>query len=186
MESAELYVWRVANQKRTAERMADVDVLILDLSSAGIEGECRLAGYEGGIELLSFSHGIAQQISGDAGTSKSGAQRNAGKPAHQKFTVTKYQDKTSPALLAAAKDGLVIPTVKLTVGQKDEGKVERTFMCMLTDAVIREMLVRGGGGGKPQETVIVDYGKIEWDYAAKAAGPGDVQSTWSLDSQSGE
>lgn len=163
-----------------------MEVLILDLSSAGIEGECRLAGYEGGIELLSFSHGIAQQISGDAGTARSGAQRNAGKPAHQEFTVTKYLDETSPALLTAAKDGLVIPTVKLTVGQNDEGKMERTFMFTLTDAVIHAMFVGGGDGGQMQETVTFSYRKIEWDYAAKAAGPGDVPATWSLDSQTEE
>jgi len=43
-----------------------MDVIILDPGST-ITGECALTGYVGKIELLSYSHGVAQQITGDHG-----------------------------------------------------------------------------------------------------------------------
>ncbi len=40
-----------------------MDVLILDCGT--IKGESKLADYADKIEVLSFSHGVAQQITGD-------------------------------------------------------------------------------------------------------------------------
>ena len=41
-----------------------MDVLILDCGDA-IKGESTLADFKDKIEILSFSHGVAQQITGD-------------------------------------------------------------------------------------------------------------------------
>lgn len=62
-----------------------MEVLIMDCGDA-IKVDCQLAGYQGQIELLSFSHGVAQQITGDQSNTK----RTSGKPNHQDFTVTKW------------------------------------------------------------------------------------------------
>jgi hypothetical protein len=52
-------------------------VLILDCGE-GIKGECRREGYVNKIDVLSYSHGIAQPITGDPDKPK----RTAGKPNH--------------------------------------------------------------------------------------------------------
>ena len=40
-----------------------MDAIILEVPH--IQGESRLNGFEGAIEVLSFSHGVAMQVSGD-------------------------------------------------------------------------------------------------------------------------
>src|SRR5271163_2476561 len=109
-----------------------MDVIILDCSSATISGECQLADYIGMIELLSYSHGVAQQITGDQSNTK----RTSGKPNHQDFTVTKYQDMSSCNLINNCNTATPIATVKITVGQNDNGNVTATWVYQLTNALI--------------------------------------------------
>ncbi len=54
-----------------------MDVIILDMGP-DVKGEATQHGFKDKIELLSFSHGVAMQITGDIGTSE----RTAGKPNH--------------------------------------------------------------------------------------------------------
>ena len=140
-----------------------MDVLILDCGDS-IRGECALINYEGKIELLSYSHGVAQQITGD----QSDAKRNSGKPNHQDFTVTKYQDLASCNLINNCNTATPIPTVTITVGQNDNGKVTPTWVYVLTNALISSIWVGGGGGGKPLETVTFNYPAISWTYKQQA------------------
>ena len=120
-----------------------MDVLILDCGDS-IKGECTLTNYVGKIELLSYSLGVAQQITGD----QSDAKRISGKPNHQDFTVTKYQDLASCNLINNCNTATTIPTVTVTVGQNDNGNVTPTWVYVLTNALISSISVGGGGGGK--------------------------------------
>src|SRR3954463_8008903 len=95
-----------------------MDVIILDCGT-DIKGESLLSDYKDKIEILSFSHGVAQQITGDQSNQK----RTSGKPNHQDFTITKYMDLASCGLIDACNQAKLLPTVKLTVGQNDAGKV---------------------------------------------------------------
>ena len=88
-----------------------MDVLILDCGDS-IKGECSLTNYVGKSELLSYSLGVARQITGD----QSNAKRTSGKPNHQDFTVTKYQDLASCDLINNCNTATTIPTVTITVG----------------------------------------------------------------------
>jgi type VI secretion system secreted protein Hcp len=135
-----------------------MEIIILDLSSASISGECQLEGYKGMIELLSYSHSGAGQITGE----KSNAARTSGSPGHQNFTVTKYLDLASVQLIDFCNQGKNIPTATITVGQNDGGKVTRLVVYTLTNALIDSVSVGGGGGGKPLETVIFNYTAISW------------------------
>jgi type VI secretion system secreted protein Hcp len=100
-----------------------MDVLILDCGNS-IKGECALTNYVGKIELLSYSHGVAQQITGDQRNTKP----TSGKPNHQDFTVTKYQDLASCNLINNCNTATPIPTVTITVGQNDNGNVTPTWV----------------------------------------------------------
>jgi type VI secretion system secreted protein Hcp len=162
-----------------------MDVLILDLSSAGIKGECMLTDYNGMIELLSYSHGVGQQISGDQSNTK----RTSGKPSHQDFTVTKYVDLASCQLIDYCNQAKPISTAKILVGQNDNGKVTVTMVYELTNALVSSVSVGGGGGGKPQETVTFNYTKISWKYVAQGANATDASATsakWNLATNSPE
>ena len=68
-----------------------MDVIIMDMG-ADVKGESNLTDFKDKMELLSFSHGVAMQITGDI----SNSERTSGKPNHQDMTVTKYLDAASP------------------------------------------------------------------------------------------
>ena len=160
-----------------------MDVLILDCGD--IKGECTLSDFKDKIELLSFSHGVAQQITGDASNQK----RTSGKPNHQDMTVTKYVDLASCGLIDSCNQAKLVATVKLTVGQNDAGKVIPIIVYTLTNALISSVSVGGGGGGKPQETVTLNYSKIQWDYKQQKTDittPGVNSAKWSLETNKAE
>lgn len=161
-----------------------MDVLILDCGE-NVKGECTLDGFKDKIELLSFSHGLAQQITGDASNQK----RTSGKPNHQDMTVTKYLDLSSCNLIDYCNQAKLVPTAKLTVGQSDDGKVNPTIVYTMTNVLISSVSVGGGGGGKPQETVTLNYTKIKWDYKPQktdVSTPGTNSAKWSLESNKAE
>jgi type VI secretion system secreted protein Hcp len=154
-----------------------MDVIIIDCGD--IAGECQLADYVGKIELLSFSHGVAQQITGDQSNTK----RTSGKPNHQDFTVTKYLDMASAKLIDYCNQAKPIPTVTITVGQNDNGHVTKIWVYVLTNALISSVSVGGGGGGKPQETVTFNYTAISWTYAQQksdVSDAGNLAAKWNL------
>lgn len=160
-----------------------MDVLILDCGD--IKGECTLTDFKDKIELLSFSHGVAQQVTGDASNQK----RTSGKPNHQDMTVTKYVDLASCGLIDSCNQAKLVSTVKLTVGQNDAGKVVPIIVYTLTNALVSSVSVGGGGGGKPQETVTLNYSKIQWDYKQQKTDittPGVNSAKWSLETNKAE
>jgi type VI secretion system secreted protein Hcp len=155
-----------------------MDVLILDCGD-NLKGECQLTDYKDKIEILSYSHGVAQQITGDQSNQK----RTSGKPNHQDFTVTKYVDLASCGLIDSCNQAKVIPTVKITVGQNEAGSVIPFMVYQLTNALISSVSVGGGGGGKPQETVTFNYTAINWAYKQQinnVSDSGTNSAKWSL------
>jgi type VI secretion system secreted protein Hcp len=154
-----------------------VDVMILDCGA--INGESTLTGYANKIEILSYSHGVAQQITGDQSNQK----RTSGKPNHQDFTITKYLDLATPSLISYCNQATPLPTVTVTIGQNESGKVNPYMVYTLTNALVSSVSAGGGGGGKPQETVTFNYTAISWTYKVQSAAVGDSgqnSSTWNL------
>ncbi|PWT90567.1 MAG: type VI secretion system tube protein Hcp [Proteobacteria bacterium] len=155
-----------------------MDVLILDCGT-DIAGECLLSDYTGKIELLSFSHGVAQQITGDQSNTK----RTSGKPNHQDFTVTKYVDLASCKLIDFCNQAKPLASITVTVGQNDNGTVVKYFTYVMTNALISSVSVGGGGGGKPQETVTFNYTKMTWTYnqqKEEVGTSGNNSAIWDL------
>jgi type VI secretion system secreted protein Hcp len=155
-----------------------MDVLILDCGDA-IKGESTMTGYTDKIEVLSYSHGVAQQITGDQSNQK----RTSGKPNHQDFTITKYLDLSTPSLIDYCDQAKPIPSVVLTIGQNENGAVNAYMTYTLTNALVSSVSAGGGGGGKPQETVTFNYTAIAWAYKLQTAAVGDSgtnSATWNL------
>ena len=157
---------------------SNVDVLILDMGD-GLKGESNVPGYENKIELLSFSHGVAMQITGDIGATE----RTSGKPNHQDFTVTKYLDASSPALNQACCEGRAFPRADVIVGHNDGGSMVELIRYTLDNVLISSISIGGGGGDKPVETVTLNYNKITWSFNPRrhvADDAGAVEGKWDL------
>ena len=155
-----------------------MDVLLMKLNPA-IDGTSSLDKYEKQVELLSFSHGVAMQITGDI----SNTERTSGKPNHQDFTVTKYLDQASPKLNEGCCKGDNFTDVLITVARNDKGAVLPLITYKLENVVLSSISVGGGGGDKPVETVTMNYNKITWDFHTQhdeGGEQGHISTLWNL------
>lgn len=155
-----------------------MDVLLMKMTPP-IDGTSTMDQYAKHIELLSFSHGVAMQITGDI----SNTERTSGKPNHQDFTITKYLDQASPKLNEACCKGENFTSVEVVVARNDKGVVLPLIKYTLKNVVLSSVSIGGGGGDKPVETVTLNYNHITWDFTSqKAAGAkeGHVPAKWDL------
>ena len=116
-----------------------MDVLLMKMDPA-IPGTSTMKDVEGQIELLSFSHGVAMQITGDV----SNTERTSGKPNHQDFTVTKYLDQSSPKLNESCCKGDNFKTVEIVVARNDKGAVLPLIKYTLKNVVLSSVSIGGG------------------------------------------
>jgi type VI secretion system secreted protein Hcp len=156
-----------------------VDVIILDMGP-DVKGESNVSGFKDKIELLSFSHGVAMQITGDVSTSE----RTSGKPTHQDMTVTKYLDRASPVLNQSCCEGKAFPQVDIIIGRNDSGSLVELMRYTLKNVVISSVSIGGGGGDRPVETLTLNYGEISWNFSRMKDGGGGaeapVKGRWNL------
>jgi type VI secretion system secreted protein Hcp len=144
-----------------------------------VTGESSLTDYVGKMELLSFSHGVAMQITGDI----SNTERTSGKPNHQDMTVTKYLDAASPVLAQGCCQGTGYPQVDIIIGRNDSGKVIELMRYTMKNVLVSSISVGGGGGDKPVETVTLNYNDIAWKFTSQKSTIGQngvVNGTWNL------
>lgn len=144
-----------------------MDVLIMDMGP-NVKGESSIRGYEGKIELLSFSQSVATQHIGDLSAGERTSGRDRGN--RQNMTVTKYLDSASPTLHQASIEGKQFPEVKIIIGRKDGGEVSELIRYNMKGVLISSISVGGGDGGKPVETLMLDYNQITWDYTPHRPG----------------
>ena len=155
-----------------------MDVLLMKMDPP-IPGTSTMDKFAEQIELLSFSHGVAMQITGDI----SNTERTSGKPNHQDFTITKYLDRASPSLNESCCKGDNFKSVEVVVGRNDKGEVIPLIKYTLKNVVLSSVSIGGGGGDKPVETVTMNYNHITWDFAtqnAEGAKKGHVPGKWDL------
>jgi type VI secretion system secreted protein Hcp len=154
-----------------------MDVLIMDIPK--IPGECQLPDYQEKIELLTFGHAVAMQMSGEVGH----PERISGRPHHQEFSVTKYLDSASPLLNLACCMGADQGTVKITLGRKEKGSVLAVMVYELSHVIISSVSVGGGGGSIPVEALTLNYTHITWTFIPPKAGTGkaeNIKSGWDV------
>ncbi|WP_035056420.1 Hcp family type VI secretion system effector [Andreprevotia chitinilytica] len=158
-----------------------MDAIILDLGS-DIKGECTLEGYTDKIEVMSYSHNVAMQVTNDV----SNTERTSGKPHIGEFTVTKFVDKSTPTLNEFCCAGKDLPEVKITIGRnaaEGDGKIMPYIVYTLTNVIFSNVSVSGGAGGKPVETLSLNFTKIKWELTSQktdGSKEGTAASTWDL------
>ncbi len=153
----------------------------LKIEGPDVKGDSQVDGYEGEIEILSFSWGVSNpntigRISGAGGGS--------GKVTVSDFSVGKRIDKASPKLFRSAvvadhfldpdDDGDSVP-IRLMMTYTPEGSdasVEVLSM-ELNNAVISELHAewrKSGGDDSPMETVSFTFGQVKVNYSEQEDG----------------
>ncbi|MEW5929332.1 MAG: type VI secretion system tube protein Hcp [Gemmatimonadota bacterium] len=155
--------------------MADV----IMLSITDVPGTSQITGYEAQIEVLSYSHGVSQQVTGDV----TNTERTSGRPMHQDFHLTKYLDKATPLLNQKCCEATNLGQVIVTIGRNDAGAVIPLIIYTMEDCIISSVSVGGGGGDKPVESLSLNYASIKWDYTAQneeSGEAGTVSGGWDV------
>ena len=157
-----------------------MDAIILDMGP-DVRGESTRGSYVGKMELLSFSHGVAMQVTGDISSSE----RTSGRPSQQDMTVTKYLDSASPVLNQSCCEGRVFPQVEIIIGRDDHGSVVELMRYTLKNVLISSISIGGGGGDRPVETLTLNYTEIKWTYTPQKQGDSE-EGRWNLSTNSAE
>lgn len=138
-----------------------MDTILMQIKD--VPGTSQLAGYADQIEVLSYSHGVAMQVTGDVGNTE----RTSGTAGGGEFHVTKYLDAATPLMSQKCCEAASLGEVKLTVGRNDGGTVIPFIIYTLSDVFITSIHGDIDGGDKPVESLTLNYSAIEWDYTAQ-------------------
>jgi type VI secretion system secreted protein Hcp len=125
------------------------------LSLDQIQGDVTAAGYEGQIELMSFSHGLSHPPSTTDGVS--------GKLSVAEITVTKTTDRASPRLIEAAIIGRVFAKARITFASSGEGKLVAYLEVDLSNARVTSVAT-SSGGDRPVEQLSLACEQIRWTF----------------------
>ena len=148
----------------------------------GVDGESSDAKHKGEIEILSYSWGVSQAITGTvSSTGTFSGQRCDMTP----VTVVKQLDKSSPKLAQACAAGEHLKSAVLTLSRAG-GDKQPYMKYKLSDVLVESVRTGGasqGEGGVPTEEVGLRFAKIELEYTVigtdgKAAG--NVAGGWDL------
>ena len=152
------------------------------LKIEGVDGESTDAKHKGEIEILSFSWGVSQAITGTVSSSGTFSGQRCDMTA---VTIVKQLDKSSPKLAQACAAGEHFKGATLTLCRA-AGDKQPYMKYKLSDVLLESVRTGGstqGEGGVPTEEVGLRYAKIELEYTVvgtdgKAAG--NVAGGWDL------
>jgi type VI secretion system secreted protein Hcp len=125
------------------------------LSLDQIQGDVTAAGYEGQIELMSFSHGLSLPQSTTDGVS--------GKLSVTEITVTKATDRASVRLIEAAVMGKVFAKARIAFASSDQDRFVAYLVVDLTNARVSSVAT-SSGGDRPVEQLSLVCEQIRWTF----------------------
>ena len=124
-----------------------------------IKGEATAKGFEGQIDIESFSWGLTQ--TGSLATGGGGAGKASFQDIHFELPVS----SASPLLAKSCATGEHIKLATLTV-HKELGDY---YTIKMTDVLISSYQSAGAGDERPEESFSLNFAKIEFDYRAQKA-----------------
>jgi type VI secretion system secreted protein Hcp len=122
--------------------------MVLDAGSSA-PGESQVAGHANQIDVLAWSWGMAQSVSGSA----SGA--NPGRVSIQSLSLVKYTDAATSPLMTACASGQILPTATLTV-RNVAGTTTDFYQVGLTNVRVSSVS-QGGSSGQDRLTETVTF-----------------------------
>lgn len=123
-----------------------------------IKGEAQQKGFEGQIEILSFSWGVSQAGGFSYGTGGTSAQANL-----QDLSLSFRHGPASPKLMLHCATGKHITTAVLTCLRASD-KPEKYLEITLTDVVISSYQTGGSGDDMPIESMSLNFAEIKEEY----------------------
>jgi len=120
-----------------------------------VPGSSQLEGYNGAIDVLSFSWGASNAVGATPGGSR------ASRPEFSEITFMKTMDSASPVLLQALTTGRIFAkaTVTLLISAGDSQQAYSTIV--LRDVVVTSQQL-SGSSENPTESVSLKFGAVEW------------------------
>src|SRR5687768_3953023 len=128
----------ITQQHSHSRRTKMADVILADIT--GLEGTSQMEGFAKKSERLSYSHGASIQVTSNISNTES----TSGKPMHQDFHITKYLDKTTPLINQHCCEGKAFPSVTITIGRNDAGKIIPLIVYTMMNVVVSSVSVGGG------------------------------------------
>lgn len=153
-----------------------VDIL---LKIDGVDGESVIKDHEGEIDVLAWSWGMSQ-----SGTMHTGGGGGSGKVNVSDISITKYVDKSTPALMRSCCNGEHFDNAALIV--RKAGKEPLDYLSVLMEKVLVTSVSSGGSGGEDllTENVTLNFAKFECKYVPqKEDGTGDasIDLNWNIE-----
>lgn len=125
----------------------------------GIEGEGKTSGYEGWIDISSWSWGVSHPTSGVPGGGYS-----SDKAHFMDIMITKVTDKASATLLKNMTFGTHFPKVEI-VSLKTTGEaIEKYLHIEMEKVLVTSVSQNGGGSSTPMESVAMSYKTIKFKH----------------------
>jgi type VI secretion system secreted protein Hcp len=153
------------------------------LDLAGCAGESTAKGYEGKIEIYSFSWGASNPTT--IGSAQTGI--SAGKVSISSFNVMKKTEKSSPTLFSACCAGKHFANATVTMRKATGDAGQKPFLTYtFTDVMVESVQWSGSTGGDdtPTESVSFAFGKVEVNYQQQDSKGGTVgnavKGSWDL------
>ena len=141
-----------------------MDAIFLKLDD--IKGESQVDGFKDQIEIMSYSHNVAMQVTNDV----SNTERTSGRAHVGEMSLTKFVDLSTPKLNEYCCSGKMIKEAVLTLCRNDDGKMLPLIVYTLDNVIISHLSVSGGSGGKPVETMSLNFTKIKWEIIVQKTG----------------
>jgi type VI secretion system secreted protein Hcp len=141
---------------------ASIPMFLEFSSESGIRGEAQNKYYQDQIDVLEFSEGMSSTASNDY--------RGAGKPTKNALAVTKYLDRSSPALRKALVEGRMLEEVTLRVIKQSTKNPYAYFVIKLKNVYVTKVSMDGSGGDdRLIEKVELTFAKVIWTYTPQKA-----------------
>lgn len=137
----------------------------LDLQKGGIKGESMEKGYEGQIQVLSWSWGATQ-----TGSFAHGSGGGSGKVSMQDFHFTMQMCKASHDLLLHCSTGHHIPEATLTARKSGQKSEQQKFLQLKFKELLISSYQTGGANasdGLPIESISFNYSEVVMEYFAQ-------------------
>ena len=134
----------------------------------GIEGESKDDKHKNEIDIQSFSWGLSQ-----TGSFGAGGGGGTGKVAVHDISITKFVDKSSPALMLHCANGKHIQNALITIRKAGEHPLEY-LKIKLSDIIVSGVQDAGHGGGDLlSENLSLNFGQVRVEYQeqSKTGGP---------------
>jgi len=123
------------------------------------KGESKQAGYEGQIEILSFSWGVSQAAGFSYGEGGGVSKANV-----QDLSVSFRQNPSSPKLMQSCALGKHYDDALLTCLKAAGEGQEKYLEITLTDVIISSYQTGGSGDDIPIESLSLNFAKVKEEY----------------------